>query len=560
MTPWRSNGSWNYGGWSRSGRAGGGWSQGGSQGGNGGHSSQAASKSGWWDCTAKSCVLVCKKKGRGPWSNPPAAAECQICHAGKPTSNGKTLKEELQAEVAAAGGGRTYAQVASGASPGTTAVTVPPCDVFHSPLDSDVEVDNVVTVLALPQEYEAAANALRDPPTLTAEWTVEAAAAKHLPKKGATDVAKLEADLSDLGLKLDLQVRKVIPASDSEVAATRKKAAALEKALEEAQLDSVAALAASELEVSLKKHVREEETRTARACAAEVKADENADRLEEICREQAAAWQEQLLVVERARAVRQAAWTSRRLLHESRGLQVQELYQQKIDEAKNRAPQGATPQVQTISFQVQDAKAELTKLQAESEAALKQAAEEKQTLIARIEALEKATASVSQAASDEVARMTDLVYRQCHSTIVYEESELPTLNSTLDKDAKRSLVLVSTNLAKWSQIGMVPLTFGHLLSGAVAPATVKAAMKLLEELIGEQIWSRFFLGNEVLPDHYVPFQLGAIIMKALINCDAVLKKCAKEFDFSDNAKKRFEELKSEDDAAKRRRSGPYSRC
>ena len=77
-------------------------------------------------------------------------------------------------------------------------------------------------------------------------------------------------------------------------------------------------------------------------------------------------------------------------------------------------------------------------------------------------------------------------------------------------------------------------------------------------MVGEQIWERFFLGVDVTTEQYVPFQLGSILNIALTKADAVLKKCAKDWDFTDKAKDRFAELLQEDAEAKRLRTGPYS--
>ena len=79
-------------------------------------------------------------------------------------------------------------------------------------------------------------------------------------------------------------------------------------------------MAACELEVSLKQHAKGNELRCHKTDAAELRAEEQANRLEEICREQAAAWEEHLTNLQRERSTREAAWTARRTLLESRFL------------------------------------------------------------------------------------------------------------------------------------------------------------------------------------------------------------------------------------------------
>ena len=162
-------------------------------------------------------------------------------------------------------------------------------------LVGDEEPEEESTTLALPQEYTALAQLLMGPQELTTEWSLEGAAAHLLPKKKSSDYTELEVELTDYRPLLDLQTRKVVTAPPEEVAATKKKVDATERAYEKAKADSAVALAACELEVSLKQHAKEDETRVSRADAAELKAGEHSDRLEEICRGQASAWETHLL-------------------------------------------------------------------------------------------------------------------------------------------------------------------------------------------------------------------------------------------------------------------------
>ena len=72
----------------------------------------------------------------------------------------------------------------------------------------------------------------------------------------------------------------------------------------------------------------------------------------------------------------------------------------------------------------------------------------------------------------------------------------------------------------------------------------------MKEMVGEQIWERFFQGVDVTLTQYVPFQLGGTLITALAKAEAVLKKCAKL--------NRFAELRQEDSDAKRLRTGRYA--
>ena len=118
-------------------------------------------------------------------------------------------------------------------------------------------------------------------------------------------------------------MRKIVPVTAAEVAATKKKVEATERAHEKARADSAVAMAACELEVSLAQHTKENEARVARSDAAEVRAEEHASRLEDVCREQAAAWTDHLVSLQAERSTRDAAWTARRVLLDNRYLEVQ---------------------------------------------------------------------------------------------------------------------------------------------------------------------------------------------------------------------------------------------
>ena len=118
-------------------------------------------------------------------------------------------------------------------------------------------------------------------------------------------MVKLEAQLADHRSLLDLQERKVAPATAEAIAAQKKKVDTT--AVENAQAESAVVLEACVLEVSLQTHARKEEARLARAGAAEVKAEEKSQRLEEICREQAAAWEAHLERLQCERTSREGA-------------------------------------------------------------------------------------------------------------------------------------------------------------------------------------------------------------------------------------------------------------
>ena len=157
---------------------------------------------------------------------------------------------------------------------------------------------------------------------------------------------------------------------------------------------------------------------------------------------------------------------------------------------------------------------------------------EHQALLARLTALETATATPSQTA--QTARLTDKVYLQCNLTVLYTDGELPAMKPP-DKETKKHLSLIATNLTAWGQQGMVPLTFGQLLSGTL-DEQVPAAFKVLMEVTGETIWVRYFAKGNVNSEDYVPFQLGTVLSAGLLKVDSALTKYKKEFDYLERAR------------------------
>ena len=159
-------------------------------------------------------------------------------------------------------------------------------------------------------------------------------------------------------------------------------------------------------------------------------------------------------------------------------------------------------------------------------------------------------------AANAPVRLQDNVYTQCSLAVVYTVDELPVLKSAPDKDLRFRLALVQSNLAHWAQAGMIPATFAHLMQGGESSADMLGTMK---DLVGEQIWERFFAGVEVETTRYVPFQLGTIMNVAITRAVAVFQKCSKEWNFADKAKEHFAVLLQEDAEAKREGTGRYCR-
>ena len=202
------------------------------------------------------------------------------------------------------------------------------------------------------------------------------------------------------------------------------------------------ALATSELDVSIKQFARAEAAKVARADAAALKAEERADRLEAIAIELTTAWEAHLVDLRAERSTRNAAWVARRLVLEARTLQVEEHLDAKMQNAKSRngnLAAAAEPSPQWVNLPLQDAKAEMTQLRTE-----------KQELLERLAALEKK-------AAPPTARLSDGIHAQCGQAVIFAENEVPVLKTNPDKDAKRMLSLLGSNLTAWGQAGQVPI-------------------------------------------------------------------------------------------------------
>ena len=206
-----------------------------------------------------------------------------------------------------------------------------------------------------------------------------------------------------------------------------------------------------------------------------------------------------------------------------------------------------TEEAPTTAKALENAIAELARLR-------KEAAEETEALTTRLSALENAAKTA--AAKPTEARLTEEIHRQCNLSIFYAEPELPTIQAPPNDEAKRHMVVLNTNLALWSQAGLVPLTFGQLLSGT-PQSQVTDAYLFLKSVVGEQVWTRFFDARDLTTEEYIPLQLGTILSFSLHKAEAVLKKCTKAHDISGHDVF-FTELRRGIDEAKRARTGPYS--
>lgn len=387
-----------------------------------------------WEC--RGCEEALKvERGRGPWRNPMSANKCLACD--RTWKEGAALAEKLAKEK----GGSASGQMNTALDKAKEAVKVAAQKNKGTYLDAaraatsegtgeDMAVDLVEAErrmkISLTQEYLAVDGRLKLPKDMEETWSAAECFAKFLPKQAKLEVDQLQEELADLQQRRKFQEKKLSGTTAADAVETKKRISTLEKQIEKAgDGTSKAALQACEYEVARRKYEEVIEHRTARADAAAERVRESSNRLEEICSEQLAGWESMLEKARADRAYREEAWDERRQLKESHTLEVITLANEKMEAAKLKAGVAASPpssSTPSINLELLDAKAEVTNLKqaAEKGAAameeLKQealkAAElaktEHQALLARLTALEKATATPPQ--TEQTARLTDKAY------------------------------------------------------------------------------------------------------------------------------------------------------
>ena len=538
-------------------------------------------KQGQWTCPDLKCAAACKKAGCGPWQSPMGEDTCRACGGPKPKDPaGGSKLQAIKAELAGSGK-KTYLQaaapaaLASGtAAASTVTVTVQKEEDVIDIASCDGE-EAPTTVLALPEEFVVIARLLHEPRPLAQEWYAKTELEKRMPqKKGKADPSRTEEELCDLKNLLALQVKKM---ANGLPAATEKRIEFAEKRLQKMEEEGAAATPPTVIELEWVREQAEkaEDARVAKTDASAVKSEERANRLEEICKEQLEAWEAHLLVIQAERSSREASWQARRMLLEGRALEVQELAQHRISLAKEIAGCMDTDGAEEDSNEDSRVSALQKKLDLvtteAAEAATKAAeaaATEKNSLLQRLEALEKqmlAAVSTSGAAASQPAQAVQTAQQytmeaaaQCNRTISYSAADLPELKTKPPAAYKKNLVLIATNLRHWEQYGLQPVTYAHLLSGAGDQKATSEAFRTLQDLAGEKVWKRVYGDSTVTDGQFVPFQMREILISCLQAAEKQMTEFAKLCNYEDESKARFLELHEEDNKARKGRTGPYS--
>ena len=93
------------------------------------------------------------------------------------------------------------------------------------------------------------------------------------------------------------------------------------------------------------------------------------------------------------------------------------------------------------------------------------------------------------------------------------------------------------------------------------PKELEAALAVLKEITGTTIWARIFGADEVVLEHYVPFQLGTVLQASLQMAETAIVAFMKEdskLDATEKAQGHFGAFFEKDEKNKRGKSGPYA--
>ena len=96
----------------------------------------------------------------------------------------------------------------------------------------------------------------------------------------------------------------------------------------------------------------------------------------------------------------------------------------------------------------------------------------------------------------------------------------------------------------------------------VPPEELAAALSVLKELTGHTIWLRMFgADNDVALEHYVPFQLGSVLLASLQMAEVAIAgfiKADAKLDVAEKAQSQFGAFFERDQKHRSEKSGPYA--
>ena len=537
---------------------------------------------GKWVCTSQECKDTRSKGGAKPMENKNSEQKCGFCGVKwvyKPSQQDAklaVLKEALQIKQAEArkncsgvdadGFQLSKAQLKKQKAAAAKEVAAQlVLDAAVEEPESDTEEEAPTVTLDLPVRFKELAKALCLPRDLDDDWAAEAVVAKFAPKNGAEVAEKIRLAIAENKLVLGMDAAQLGAPIDKPAIVT--KIQAQEKALKKAEKEATGAvLNVKQLAAAKQEHVDSEAARVLRADTATVTAAERLEEIEQIALGHITAW-EKLLEQHRSKAVtRDTAWAELRQTLSERAVLVQAAFDAEILLAHAKAGTvvdlTAPPPAQSVDLSLADALAEVAQLKADkvtAEADRTTAADfavaETAELIGRIRKLEALAHTASQPA------LPPLALAQCAVAVQWLQTELPQLQAKPDRNCKRLIVHLGSNVAAWARNGQVPLTFKELLVG-VPPEELSAALVVLKELTGHTIWLRMFgAESDVAPEHYVPFQLGSVLLASLQMAEVAIAgfiKADAKLDVAEKAQSQFGAFFERDQKHRSEKSGPYA--
>ena len=543
---------------------------------------QHGGRGGRWACPMQECKDALKKIGRGPWVNNNSEKQCGFCREQwvyKPSQQDAKLEEAKLAlqirqdeakkqcsGVDAEGFQLSKTQLKKQKAAAAKEVAAQAVlDAAVEEPESDTEEEVPTVTLDLPVRFKELAKALCLPRDLDDDWAAEAVVAKFAPKNGAEVAEKIRLAIAENKLVLGMDAAQLGAPIDKPAIVT--KIQAQEKALKKAEKEATgAALNVKQLAAAKQEHADSEAARVLRADTATVTAAEGLEEIEQIALGHITAW-EKMLEQHRAKATtRDTAWAELRQTLSERAVLVQAAFDAEILLAHAKAGTvvdlTAPPAAQTVDLSLADALAEVAQLKADkvtAEADRTTAADfavaETAELIGRIRKLEALAHTAAQPA------LPPLALAQCAVSVQWLQTELPQLQAKPDRNCKRLIVHLGSNVAAWARNGQVPLTFKELLVG-VPPEELAAALSVLKELTGHTIWLRMFgADNDVALEHYVPFQLGSVLLASLQMAEVAIAafiKADAKLDVGEKAQGQFGAFFERDQKHRSEKSGPYA--
>ena len=429
---------------------------------------------------------LCKDYNWGkPHYYPAEAPKCDCCGHLNPTLESKELaalreataksNKELEVKAKKEADERKKKQEEKAAA-----------DAMNTEEEESEEEEEAEDGCWLTEEFKSVKALLKLPHTLSDDWEAEKAVKVGIaadPQRG-TEALKKSVDQCKSLLALE-SAGEAMGAGKIDFAAAKKRLLTLEKDLAKAEKGvQGGALTACELGTARQRFIDNSAKTKAYADVGILKAAERQSRLEEICQDTIAAWQEQLMQTQSSSKLRLAAWEARQTELERRTALVVEVYDGKIAAALATAKPAAAAGAPAPVAEAAQVKAPPQDKQQQ----LKLQQQQKEQQAAKEEA-QKTFAKLKTVANPPLVK-ADLV--------------------VLDKVPPKETVPVLAMMHYWTQCSA--------FTDACLPYTFKdmgATPEVAHGLVGPKVWQAYFADAVIGLDEVCPMQLRSIILHQL---------------------------------------------